>query len=117
MSELLTLEEGNMGNMSKTELIDFFTFVTDDLDIVLSLEFTPASPSIYIDGKVLFCGRDLDGYKWRVKERLLHEIAHHFEVGKRQHGVNFYKVYVELVDKYMVKSQPLRQNLSLKSKS
>ncbi len=104
MSEL-TPGESNMGNMSKSELISFFTFVTDDLGVALSLEFTPTSPSIYLDGKVLFCEQDLDGYKWQVKERILHEIAHHFEVGRRRHGANFYKVYVELVSKYMAKSQ------------
>ena len=104
-----SLGVSNMGNMSKAELIDLFILVTNDLGVVLSLEFTPASPSIYIDGKVLFCERDLDGYKWRVKERLLHEVAHHFEVGKRHHGANFYKIYVELVDKYMAKSESTQQ--------
>lgn len=90
-------------NMSKAEVIDFFTFVTDDLGVVIALEFTPTSPSIYLEKtpKILFCERDLNGYKWQVKERILHEIAHHFEVGKRRHGANFYKAYVELVSKYL----------------
>lgn len=99
----LPVEKSNMGNMSRAEVIDFFAYVTDDLGIVLALEFTPTSPSIYLEksSKVLFCEKDLDGYKWRVKERVLHEIAHYFEVGKRRHGVGFYKLYVELISKYM----------------
>ena len=99
----MSAEENNMGNMSKAEAIDFFTCVTDDLGVVIAHEFTPASPSIYLEKtpRILFCESDLNGYKWQVKERILHEIAHHFEKGKRQHGPNFYKVYAELVKKYL----------------
>jgi len=99
----LPVEDNNMGNMSKAEVIDFFTYVTDDLGVVIVLEFTPTSPSIYLKKapKILFCENDLNGYKWQVKERILHEIAHHFEVGKRRHASNFYKVYMELVSKYL----------------
>lgn len=104
MESRLSVEHSNMGNMSKAEVIDFFTFVTDSLGIVLSLEFTSTAPSIYLNGKILFCEHDLEGYKWQVKERILHEISHHFEVGKRQHGTNFYKVFAELVSKYMAGS-------------
>lgn len=97
----LPIEENNMGNMSKAEVVDFFTCVTADLGLVLALEFTPTSPSIYLGDKILFCEKDLNGYKWQAKERILHEIAHHFEVGKRQHGTNFYKVYAELISRYL----------------
>lgn len=97
----LPVEEDNMGNMSKAEAIDFFTFVINDLGIILSLEFTPTAPSIYLGEKILFCECDLHGYKWQVKEKILHEIAHHLEVGKRRHGTNFYKVFAELVSKYL----------------
>ncbi len=91
----------NMGNMTGDEVAAFFRAVVEDLGANLSLEFTPASPSIYLDGKVFFCLNDLNGYKWRVKERILHEIAHHFEKGKRQHGPNFYEPYIWLLGKYM----------------
>ena len=92
-----------MGYMAKAEAIDFFTFVIDALGIVISLEFTLTSPSIYLEkgNKILFCENDLDGYKWQVKERILHEISHYFEVGRRCHGHNFYKVYSELVGKFL----------------
>ena len=102
-SELL-VEENNMGNISKAEVIDFFTRVTDDLGVVIAFEFTPTAPSIYLEKtpKILFCENDLNGYKWQVKERVLHEIAHHFETGKRQHGTNFYKQYILLLNRFMV---------------
>ena len=96
---------GNMGNMSKAEVIDFFANITDDLDVVLSLEFTPTSPSIYLGSKIMFSEKDLNGYKWQVKERLLHEIAHHYERGQRNHGSNFYREYIKLLNKFMVEGE------------
>lgn len=101
------MEVSGMGNMSKPELEEFFASVVKDLGIVLALEFTPTAPSIYLEKtpKILFCENDLNGYKWQVKERILHEIAHHFEVRKRQHGANFYKEYARLLNRYMVEQE------------
>ena len=91
-----------MGTISKEEVADFFDYVTSELGIVLALEFTSTSPSIYLGDKVLLCERDLGDYKWAVKERILHEIAHHFEEGRRMHGSNYYKEYVRLLARFMV---------------
>ena len=96
-------ETNNMGNMSEKEAAVFFVAVVDDLGIDIALEFTPTAPSIYLEKepRILFCTNDLSGYKWQVKERILHEIAHHFETGKRSHGPNFYKPYISLLGKYL----------------
>ena len=100
----MSIDGSNMGNMSKEVVIDFFAAVIDDLGVVISFEFTPTSPSIYLakTPKILFCENDLNGYKWQVKERVLHEVAHHFEKGKRTHGRNFYEEYIKLLKRFMV---------------
>ncbi|KKM81337.1 hypothetical protein LCGC14_1330840 [marine sediment metagenome] len=92
----------NMGNMSKKEVRFFFNSVISELGIDLKLEFTPTAPSIYLGDKILICTQDLNDYKWAVKERVLHEIAHHFEKGKRTHGKNYYRAYVKLLGEFMV---------------
>ena len=102
--------DSNMGNMTREEVVEFFDAVTADLGVDIALEFTPTAPSIYLTGgqlenqpKILFCTNDLEGDKWQVKERVLHEIAHHYEEGKRCHGPNFYGPYAQLVARYLGK--------------
>lgn len=97
----------NMGNMSKQEALEFFNVVVGDLGLEdFTMEFTTCSPSIYLGSKILFCEKHLNAYPWQIKEEILHELAHHFEVGKRRHGENFYKAYVVLVDKFLAGGNP-----------
>ncbi len=107
--------ESNMGNMTRDEAEEFFRAVVSDLSVDIALEFTPTAPSIYLEKepRILFCTNDLEGYKWQVKERVLHEIAHHYEEGKRCHGPNFYRPYAQLVARYLGKIELYLPGVSL----
>ena len=94
--------------MNKVDLLAFFRTIDTDVE----LEFTTASPSIYMGGKIYFCERDLDSVDWDVKEKLLHEIAHHYTDCQPPHSKPFYVEYIKLLNKYMV-GEPQIEGLEL----
>ncbi len=92
----------NSGNMSKQEALEFFNRVVSDLELLdFTMEFTPCSPSICQDNKILFCEKHLNAYPWQIKEEILHELAHHYSRGVTGHSERFYEAYIRLLNKYV----------------
>ena len=102
----MRIEDNNMGNMSEAEAYQFFKECNNALGSDCKLKIGKCGGSFYDDiGGICMDERDLDNVRWRVKEIILHELAHHFikdNATSCRHGTEFYRIYAELLNKFMV---------------
>lgn len=100
MSELLSPEENNMGNMDASQAEQFFSEVRNSLELGNFGFGITTGGSICLGDKILIDERDL-GYPWHTKQMILHEVTHHLVPKDTTHGTRFHSKYAELVSRFL----------------
>ena len=98
-----------MGAITKEDVEAFAAQVLKELRLDdWKMEWTKNSSGICLKcfREILIPERVVGQYPWEAKEYVLHETAHIFTDDHR-HGAGFYRVYVALLNQFMVMSLPL----------
>lgn len=92
----------NMGAIAQAEIEKFAVHVIRELDLDgWRMMWTTAGDICMKDRHIIFIDKRWVGkYPWQAKEVVLHEVAHIFTDDK-QHGLGFYREYIELLEKFM----------------
>ena len=98
-----------MGAITREEVETFATHVLKELRLDWRMGWTIAQPGICLKkSKEILIPRTMIGqYPWVAKEYVLHETAHIFTDDK-VHGEEFYKSYIVLLRRFMLKYIPER---------
>lgn len=92
----------NMGTMTRSDVEQFAASVLGCMSLeAYRMEWTTGG-SIFIKPVIYIDERDVEQVKWRVKEIVLHEVAHALSDEDRQHGEQFYRAYIQLLQTFMV---------------
>ncbi len=102
---------GNMGIITRTDLKAFALDVFRKEHLAdWRIEWTTDGSCCLKEQKIILVRvhttrfRLYPGYPWQAKEIVLHEIAHIF-TSDDVHGADFYREYINLLQKYMVAVQ------------
>ncbi|MBA7677813.1 hypothetical protein ES703_86077 [subsurface metagenome] len=96
----------NMGAITREEVEAFAARVLKKLRLDWKMKWTTAQPGICLkkSQEILIPKSMIGQYTWMAREYVLHETAHIFTDDK-QHGEEFYKSYVVLLRRFMVKGE------------
>jgi hypothetical protein len=94
-----------MGAITREEAVAFAAHVLEELCLDWAMKWTKCDGGICLkkSREILIPERMIGQYPWVAKEYVLHETAHIFTDDK-QHGEEFYKVYVDLLRRFMLLS-------------
>ncbi len=93
----------NMGAATREETTGFAVHVLEEVCPDWTMKWTKCDGGICLKRslEILIPERMIGQYPWIAKEYVLHETAHIF-TDDNQHGVEFYREYVALLDRFMV---------------
>ncbi len=99
----------NMGAITKEEAESFGAHVLKSLCLDWKMKWTRAQPGICLkkSREILIPESMIGEYPWVAKEYVLHETTHIFTDDTR-HGDEFYKLYIDLLRRFMLSSAGTR---------
>jgi len=93
----------NMGAFVKEKYEKFAQYVLNEEFPDWSYELTDCGGICIRESKIVYIDKSYIG-RWVLvgKEHILHECAHIKTVSDKEHGKEFYKEYVRLLEKFMI---------------